>query len=175
MKLSRNHMIAAAIMVVIALVVYRIAMPRRQRDGFLGGLLKGVMGGVGKLVGMGGKEAAGQAGTQAQAAPAKTNPVPKGGCQYKTRIWINNGWGCEPGWYDTGANWEFGANGDKQCENCSAPTPGGGGRTNAPGRAGCQYKTRSWINNGWGCEGGWNDTGANWDYGPNGEKQCEKC
>lgn len=173
-KLNRNQIIAAAIMVIIALVVYRMAMPR-QRDGFLGGLLKGIVGGVGKMVGIGGKEAAGQA-AQAQ-APAKTNPQPKGGCQYKTRIWINNGWGCEPGWYDTGAMWDYGANGDKQCENCSAPTaaPAAAGRTNPPGRSGCQYKTRSWINNGWNCEAGWKDTGAMWDYGPNGEKQCEKC
>lgn len=162
-------------MVIVALVVYRVAMPR-QRDGFFGGLLKG----IGSLVGMGGKQVANQAAGQVQAAPAapaKTNPVPKGGCQYKTRSWINNGWACEAGWYDTGADWAYGPNGDKQCENCNAPAApaSGGGRTNAPGRSGCQYKTRTLTNNTWTCESGWKDTGADWQYGPHGEKQCEKC
>lgn len=31
------------------------------------------------------------------------------------------------------------------------------------------------MGNGWGCEAGWTDTGADWQYGPNGDKQCEKC
>ena len=52
--------------------------------------------------------------------PPRTNPAPKSGCRYKTRSWINNGWGCEPGWADTGADWQYGDNGDKQCENCTA-------------------------------------------------------
>lgn len=110
--------------------------------------------------------------TTAPAAPARTNAPPKTGCIYKTREWANDKWACPSGWTDTGSNWEYGAHGEKQCENC---TPGMTLPTNAPPKTGCEYKTREWATDKWACGSGWTDTGAMWEYGANGEKQCEKC
>ena len=161
---------------VITLGVYaRSQQLRHSREGFLpllgigASLLAPVVGGLFK------KKDGGGGGGGGGGGPPRTNPAPRSGCQYKTRSWINNGWGCEPGWADTGADWQYGDNGDKQCENCmatAAPTPP---PTNPPAKSGCAYKIRKWINNGWGCEAGWKDTGADWGKGAGGDKQCENC
>ena len=168
----QTHIIVSLVVaLVIAVAVY--AMSRRIREGFLpllgigASLLAPVIGGLFKKKDGGGGGGGG-------GGPARTNPAPRSGCQYKQRAWINNGWNCEPGWADTGADWQYGDNGDKQCENCAvaAPTPA---PTNPPAKSGCVYKTRTWINNGWGCEAGWTDTGGHPSKGAGGERQCENC
>ena len=169
----------------IALVVLQIVEDRRRRrrgEPFLplifGAATLGL--GIGKFLGADKKvqDKIGMGG--GGGSPARVNPVPNPACQYKTREPQGAGWGCPAGWRDTGADWDGGANGDKQCEQCGPAAPPPPPKVNPAPKAGCIYRTRTVTGKQgntevWGCPAGWNDTGANWDGGANGDKQCEQC